>query len=205
MIANLLMAATLVVADALSTSLASNVKGATGAVNATTPTVVENEITVHKISVGETQHYFTPNSINALPGDIVMFTFWPGNHSVIRAEYGFPCVPYEDIQDNELQGFYSGIQTPGASDLAQGGVCAIHVPRKITASLTNFAATCLELDGQHHVSGLLLLWSTWKLCRMGYVRRDQRRRKSRTRDANRDGKGRSTPWNLCADQVLTVE
>lgn len=170
MIVTLLMAATLVVADALSTSLASNVKGATGAVNATTPTVVENEITVHKISVGETQHYFTPNSINALPGDIVMFTFWPGNHSVIRAEYGFPCVPYEDIQDNEVQGFYSGIQTPSASDLAQ--VCTVYVPRKITASLINLAATCLEFNGQHHVSGLLLLWSTWKLCRMGYVRRD---------------------------------
>ena len=187
MIAILLMAATLVVADALSTSLASSVKGATGPVNATTPTVVENEITVHKISVGETQHYFTPNSINALPGDIVMFTFWPGNHSVIRAEYGFPCVPYEDLQDNEVQGFYSGIQTPSASDIAQGGVCTVYVPRKITASLINLAATCLELDG------LLLLWCTRKLCRMGYVRRDKRRRESRTRNANRDGKGRSTP------------
>lgn len=191
MIATLLMAATLVVADALSTSPVSNVKGATGPVNATTPTMVENEITVHKISVGETQHYFTPNSINALPGDIVMFTFWPGNHSVIRAEYGYPCVPYEDLQENEVQGFYSGIQTPSASDLVQGGVCTVYVPRKITASLTNFAAACLELNGQHHVPGLLLLWSTWKLCRMGYVRRDQRRCRPRYRDANRDGKGRS--------------
>jgi plastocyanin len=185
------MAATLVVADALSTSLASNVKGATGAVNATTPTVVENEITVHKISVGETQHYFTPNSINALPGDIVMFTFWPGNHSVIRAEYGFPCVPYEDLQDNEVQGFYSGMRTPSANDLAQGEVCNNYMLRKITALLINPAATCLEFNGQHHVLCLLLLWSAWKLCRMGYVRRDQRRCRPRYRDANRDGKGRS--------------
>lgn len=38
-----------------------------------------------------------PNSIRAEPGDIVMFQFYPTNHSVIKAAYGYPCIPYEDL------------------------------------------------------------------------------------------------------------
>jgi hypothetical protein len=35
--------------------------------------------------------------------------FYPDGHSVIRAEYGFPCTPYEYI-DVGREGFYSGPQ-----------------------------------------------------------------------------------------------
>jgi hypothetical protein len=56
-------------------------------------------------SGGDYQYY--PNSINANPGDVVSFQFYPTNHSVIRGEYTGsercgskgcnPCVPIELI------------------------------------------------------------------------------------------------------------
>jgi len=107
-----------------SSALGDDVNGATGAVNSTTPSTVENEITVHTITVGEEQHFFTPNSINALPGDIVTFRFWPGNHSVVRAEFGYPCVPYEELRDSDQAGFYSGVQSPDATDVVRDTVGA---------------------------------------------------------------------------------
>ncbi|KAM0703062.1 hypothetical protein Q7P35_005519 [Cladosporium inversicolor] len=96
------------------------VNGATGAINDTAPTVAQGEINVHSIEVGKREHLFTPNSINALPGDIITFKFWPGSHSVIRASYGRPCEPYENIQGNEDQGFYSSTMTPDDVDVGQG-------------------------------------------------------------------------------------
>jgi plastocyanin len=101
---------------------AQEVQGATEAINSTTPTSTQDEITIHTILVSNTTHYFTPNSINALPGDIVTFKFWPGNHSVIRAEYGYPCIPYEDLDGNENGGFYSGVQSPDEHDVESGNL-----------------------------------------------------------------------------------
>lgn len=101
---------------------AQEVNGATGAINDTTPTSTQDEITVHTIEVSNRTHYFTPNSINALPGDIVQFIFWPGNHSVIRADYGYPCIPYEDFDGNENGGFYSGVMDPDEDDVRSGNV-----------------------------------------------------------------------------------
>jgi hypothetical protein len=37
------------------------------------------------------------------------FNFYPTNHSVVRAEYGFPCVPYEDTGVDKV-GFFSGFR-----------------------------------------------------------------------------------------------
>ena len=37
------------------------------------------------------------------------FQFYPTNHSVIRAEYGFPCIPYEYTGVDKI-GFYSGFR-----------------------------------------------------------------------------------------------
>ena len=96
--------------------------GAVGAINDTTSIVAEDEINIHSIEVSRREHLFTPNSINALPGDIVTFKFWPGSHSVIRASYGRPCEPYENVQGNEGQGFYSGIMSPDDVDVEQGSV-----------------------------------------------------------------------------------
>lgn len=128
----------LLMIDFAISTLAQTSHGATGAVNSTAPTVLEDEITVHVITVGETEHYFTPNSINALPGDIVMFKFWPGNHSVIQAAFGYPCVPYEDFQGQGVQGFYSGTQSPDADDVSRGSVSwtALHDTQRPENRLT---------------------------------------------------------------------
>lgn len=135
------------------------VTGATGAINDTTPTSSQDEITVHYIDVSNRTHYFTPNSINARPGDIVSFKFWPGNHSVIRAEYGYPCVPYEDFEGNEGAGFYSGVQSPDDNDVKQGNVCKReqHVTDSI---LMVIIASNLELDHKYDCTNVLLLWCT---------------------------------------------
>lgn len=134
------------------------VNGPTGAINSTTPQTTQDEITVHHIDVSNRTHYFTPNSINALPGDIVSFKFWPGNHSVIRAEYGYPCVPYEDFEGNESGGFYSGVQSPDENDVKQGNVRIDVSDIQDEPALTLFAASYMELDHQYHRTNLLLLW-----------------------------------------------
>lgn len=38
------------------------------------------------------------------------FQFYPTNHSVIRAAYGYPCVPYEMVLGAGHYGFYSGFE-----------------------------------------------------------------------------------------------
>ncbi|KAK3698415.1 hypothetical protein LTR37_016985 [Vermiconidia calcicola] len=87
------------------------VEGQVGAANETTPTARECDSngcrTIHYVDVGKANHNFYPNSINAREGDIVSFQFYPANHSVIRAAYGYPCVPYEYLEYGE-EGFYSG-------------------------------------------------------------------------------------------------
>jgi plastocyanin len=136
---------------------AQEVQGATEAINSTTPTSTQDEITIHTILVSNTTHYFTPNSINALPGDIVTFKFWPGNHSVIRAEYGYPCIPYEDLDGNENGGFYSGVQSPDEHDVESGNVSDGLIMVNTASKLTSFAAPNLELDHQHYRPNILLL------------------------------------------------
>ena len=139
--------------------LADDVNGATGAVNSTTPSTVENEITVHTITVGEEQHFFTPNSINALPGDIVTFRFWPGNHSVIRSEFGYPCIPYEELGDSGKAGFYSGVHSPEAVDVVRDTV-GLHTEFTPQLRLSVSAASNMEFDDQHDLPSVLLLWRT---------------------------------------------
>lgn len=73
--------------------------------------------TVHRVAVGSNGFSYTPNTTFANPGDIVMFEFYPTNHSVVRAEYTRsltcgprgcdPCVPFESIYLGEW-GFNSG-------------------------------------------------------------------------------------------------
>jgi plastocyanin len=66
--------------------------------------------TVHKVLVGSGGFKFTPNKLeNVAVGDIIAFDFFPLDHSVARAEYGSPCVPYEDTGKGKV-GFYSDVQ-----------------------------------------------------------------------------------------------
>ncbi|KAL2165223.1 hypothetical protein VTH06DRAFT_519 [Thermothelomyces fergusii] len=68
----------------------------------------------HTIAVGAHGHVFTPQETKANVGDIIKFTFYPaGNnpHRVARAEFGWPCIPYEYANINK-PGFYTGIFAP---------------------------------------------------------------------------------------------
>jgi hypothetical protein len=40
---------------------------------------------------------------------VIEFDFYPTNHSVIRAEYQYPCIPYEDTGVDKI-GFFSGFK-----------------------------------------------------------------------------------------------
>lgn len=72
---------------------------------------------IHTVAVGSNGFSYNPNTTFANPGDIVVFQFFPTNHSVIRAEYTDssvcgaggcnPCVPYELNNPGEA-GFSSG-------------------------------------------------------------------------------------------------
>ncbi|CAL3962094.1 unnamed protein product [Diplocarpon coronariae] len=66
-------------------------------------------VATHSVNVGATGHHFTPDSLTANIGDIVEFRFYPLNHSVARAEYKYPCIPYE-LTDVGKQGFWSGFE-----------------------------------------------------------------------------------------------
>lgn len=58
----------------------------------------------HTIKVGgkTSPHGYDPDHVYADPGDLVVFEFWPTNHSVVKADYGAPCVPASEGV------FYSG-------------------------------------------------------------------------------------------------
>lgn len=61
----------------------------------------------HTVRVGLLDHKIRPETTNAAIGDIIEFDFYPLNHSVVRSEYGFPCIPYEMTGTNK-KGFFSG-------------------------------------------------------------------------------------------------
>ncbi|KAF2824277.1 hypothetical protein CC86DRAFT_408377 [Ophiobolus disseminans] len=61
----------------------------------------------HTIQVGLADHKFKPDVTNAAVGDIVEFRFYPANHSVVRAAFGMPCIPYE-MTGSQKTGFFSG-------------------------------------------------------------------------------------------------
>ncbi|OCL13694.1 hypothetical protein AOQ84DRAFT_92228 [Glonium stellatum] len=61
----------------------------------------------HSIAVGQLENRFSPDNLNASVGDVVKFSFFPSNHSVARAEYLIPCIPYEDTGTGKV-GFFSG-------------------------------------------------------------------------------------------------
>src|SRR5690242_18228234 len=66
----------------------------------------------HTIQVGLLDHKMRPETTEAHVGDIIEFHFYPLNHSIVRAEYGFPCIPYE-MTGSGKQGFFSGFHHVG--------------------------------------------------------------------------------------------
>ncbi|KAI0379666.1 hypothetical protein F5Y04DRAFT_259567 [Hypomontagnella monticulosa] len=80
-------------------------------------TVTESTTAVtHTVQVG-LQHDFQPDTIVANPGDTIRFNFYPKNHSVVRADFKKPCIPWE-LTNDPTQSFFSGpiqqdtLQTP---------------------------------------------------------------------------------------------
>lgn len=69
-----------------------------------TPTRPSTSAATHTIQVGpkEDPHQYVPSYITADVGDVVVFEFYPTNHSVVKADYMAPCVP----ASGEI--FYSG-------------------------------------------------------------------------------------------------
>ncbi|EOA83928.1 uncharacterized protein SETTUDRAFT_21263 [Exserohilum turcica Et28A] len=64
----------------------------------------------YTIQVGLADHKFKPEVTTANIGDTIEFAFYPRNHSVVRAEYGFPCIPYE-MTGASKTGFFAGFHT----------------------------------------------------------------------------------------------
>ncbi|KAL4805560.1 hypothetical protein BDV18DRAFT_161211 [Aspergillus unguis] len=60
----------------------------------------------HTIQVGPKQdpHSYVPHSVDAKVGDLIVFEFYPRNHSVVQADWKAPCVP----ADGDY--FFSGIK-----------------------------------------------------------------------------------------------
>ncbi|KAI0835642.1 hypothetical protein F5Y06DRAFT_305850 [Hypoxylon sp. FL0890] len=72
----------------------------------TTTSTVSSAAATHTVLVG-LQHDFEPDTIKANPGDTIRFNFYPKNHSVVRADFKKPCIPWELTQD-PTQSFFSG-------------------------------------------------------------------------------------------------
>ncbi|CBX90842.1 hypothetical protein LEMA_P058760.1 [Plenodomus lingam JN3] len=67
----------------------------------------------HTIQVGLADHRMVPNVTRAAIGDTLEFRFFPLNHSVARAEYLMPCIPYE-MSGPGKTGFFTGFHPVSA-------------------------------------------------------------------------------------------
>ncbi|KAJ9611225.1 hypothetical protein H2200_004408 [Cladophialophora chaetospira] len=74
-----------------------------------TATSTSSQAFTTTIAVGRAGHTFEPDVVQVPVGGFVEFDFYPTNHSVIRAEYEQPCVPYEMTGIGKV-GFFSGFQ-----------------------------------------------------------------------------------------------
>ncbi|KIX97232.1 uncharacterized protein Z520_07347 [Fonsecaea multimorphosa CBS 102226] len=91
-------------APAVTSSSTSSSAESSSSTNATSTT--QGPIT-HTVAVALGGFTFVPDVTLAETGDTILFQFYPTNHSVIRAEYGYPCIPYEDTGVDKV-GFFSG-------------------------------------------------------------------------------------------------
>ncbi|KIW89284.1 uncharacterized protein Z519_10137 [Cladophialophora bantiana CBS 173.52] len=73
----------------------------------TSPTSTSSQPITVTVAVGNGGNTFVPDVVQVSPGNYVEFNFYPLNHSVIRAEYLYPCVPYE-LTGADKVGFFSG-------------------------------------------------------------------------------------------------
>jgi len=90
-----------------STTSSSSSAATSNSLDAASSTTVEP--VTRTVSVGYGGYTFKPDVVLANPGDTIEFDFYPANHSVARAAYGYPCVPFELINKNNI-GFFSGFE-----------------------------------------------------------------------------------------------
>jgi plastocyanin len=111
-----LCAAALLVAGATadqSTGSSGSSTAAASTTTASTPTGTSSASAVtHTVLVGQdTQFKFSPDTVNASVGDSITWVFYPGGHTVVRASFGWPCIPWN--MSTDLPGFfYSGEIAP---------------------------------------------------------------------------------------------
>ncbi|PYH94083.1 hypothetical protein BO71DRAFT_399131 [Aspergillus ellipticus CBS 707.79] len=96
----LISAATAQYGDA-STTAATSTSATT---STSTKTSTSTGKATHTIQVGvkTDPHQYEPHNLTAAVGDIIVFEFYPANHSVVKADYLAPCVPANEGL------FYSG-------------------------------------------------------------------------------------------------
>ncbi|KAK8186259.1 hypothetical protein BC567DRAFT_292199 [Phyllosticta citribraziliensis] len=88
--------------------------------NAVSVVTTSGSGTTHTIAVNRENGKFDPDSVLADVGEFVAFQFYPGNHSVARSEYGYPCIPYGLSASNRTgRGFWSGWKPFVAGDLPE--------------------------------------------------------------------------------------
>lgn len=70
----------------------------------TTSSTSSSASATHTVKVGprENPHQYVPHNVSANVGDVILFEFYPTNHSVVKADYMARCIPAE----GEI--FYSG-------------------------------------------------------------------------------------------------
>jgi plastocyanin len=75
-------------------------------------------VQVVKVSDESGSLTYSPNNIQAAPGSMVQFHFYPKNHSVVQSTFANPCVPIGNIAPNP-PGLFSGFMpiAPGSNTL----------------------------------------------------------------------------------------
>lgn len=63
---------------------------------------------MHTVTVGKGTHQFVRDALTVSAGDMVTFEFFPLVHFVVRAQYSYPYIPYENIVPGQA-GFFSGL------------------------------------------------------------------------------------------------
>ncbi|ETI25115.1 hypothetical protein G647_04487 [Cladophialophora carrionii CBS 160.54] len=99
----------LIFAALLPTALAQESTTTPSITDSSTSTSTSSQAFTTTIAVGRAGHTFAPDVVQVPVGGFVEFDFYPTNHSVIRAEYLNPCIPYEMTGIGKV-GFYSGFK-----------------------------------------------------------------------------------------------
>lgn len=114
-------------------------------------------VTVGGNTTNSPQSVFSPRSVKALSGDVVVFNFTSGNHSAIQSTFSSPCIPAHE-SNITINGFYSGFR-----DTANGTVVSQF---EVAINDGNVNDTLwfydISLCGQGGVGGINVNESSWE-------------------------------------------